>query len=121
MKAFSFIFPPEFWTLLKVFYKVFYLLLNYYRQNLNNSQRKATIKATNIRELFQFYGINIINFNLLEIILYIENTDGNNTRNIRLHFNQIVGIYNNIPKLDMRKFQTFRITFNSFLKKLQVF
>jgi hypothetical protein len=88
---------------------------------LNNNQRKATIKVTNIRELFQFYDNNIYNFNLLGMIFYIKNTDRNNTNNIRLYFNQIVGTYNNIPKLDLRKFQTLRTAFNSFFRKIASF
>jgi hypothetical protein len=88
---------------------------------LNNSQRKATIKVTNIKELFQFYSNKIINLNLLKMIFYIENTNGNNIRNIKLYFNQIIETYGNISKLDMRKFQALRIASNSFSEELQVF
>ncbi len=53
------------------------------------------------------------------MILCIENTDGNNTRNLRDHFNHLVKLYGRVKKLGQRRFQALRTAFNPNLEELQ--
>ena len=54
------------------------------------------------------------------MILYLENTDGNNTKDIRTHFKHITKTYGKVKKLGMRHFQALRTAHNPSLDELQV-
>ncbi len=54
------------------------------------------------------------------MILRIENTDGNSTKDLRQHFNYLTKTYGCVKKMGQRRFQALRTACNPSLEELQV-
>ncbi len=53
------------------------------------------------------------------MIIRIENTYGNNTREIRTHLNHLAKLYGKVKKLGQRRFQALKVACNPTLEELQ--
>ncbi len=82
------------------------------RNLVKNKSTDTYVKATTIGELIRFYGKNLYTLLRLGIILHMENTFGNDTKDIRSHFKTIVERFGKVKKLGQRRFEELRRAFN---------
>jgi hypothetical protein len=62
--------------------------------------------------LIQFYGWYSLIVQQLGIVINIENTMANDTRNLREHLNLIAERFGTIPNLGQRRFEELRLAFH---------